>query len=69
MEPPTGPPAPDDLTQLEQAFPAWRFEITWVTGNSGPDARIITAASGNQTVAGWTPAAVAEQIRQIEGGR
>ena len=64
------PPAtPDDLAELAARYPAWRFEVTWIAGNSGPDARIITATSGNQTVAGWTPAAVAEQITQIEGGR
>jgi hypothetical protein len=59
----------DDLARLRARFPAWRFEVVWVSGNAGPDARIITATSGVQVVAGWTPAAVAEQITQIEGGR
>ena len=59
----------DDLAQLSQQHPRWRIEATWVTANSGPDARLLTARMGSHTLTATTAADLTRQIEQAERDR
>jgi hypothetical protein len=53
----------DDLTQLREQHPDWRFGTTWITCASGPDKRLLWAyKDGERLLTGWEPADLAQKI-------
>jgi hypothetical protein len=59
---------PDDgLARLRAAYPQWSIESRWVTTASGPDRCHWMAHRGPITVAGWTLADLAAEMRRQDG--
>lgn len=46
----------DDLTQLRDEFPGWRFGTVWATAASGPDRRRVWARNGDVLLSAWCAA-------------
>jgi hypothetical protein len=46
----------DDLAQLREQFPAWRFGTVWATANSGPDRRRLWARHEDVLLSAWSAA-------------
>ena len=55
-------PEADDLTQLREEFPGWRFGIVWATAASGPDRRSVWARQGDMLLSDWTAAGLRAAI-------
>jgi hypothetical protein len=56
----------DDLTQLEEEFPGWRFGTVWATAASGPDKRRLYATRDGVTLTAWNRFELATDIRREE---
>lgn len=56
----------DDLSQLREEFPSWRFGTVWATAASGPDQRRIWATRDAVTVTAWNAAELAQKVRREE---
>jgi hypothetical protein len=52
----------DDMTQLREQFPGWRFGTVWATAASGPDRRRIWARNGDILLSAWTAASLRAAI-------
>jgi alkanesulfonate monooxygenase SsuD/methylene tetrahydromethanopterin reductase-like flavin-dependent oxidoreductase (luciferase family) len=61
---------PDDLSELREQFPQWRFGTVWATAASGPDQRRIWARNGDVLLTAWTaPEMRLEIAREADGPR
>jgi hypothetical protein len=60
----------DDLDQLREEFPTWRFGTIWVSAASGPDARRLWASKGTVRLAAWDAAGLrmAVTAKEVNGG-
>jgi hypothetical protein len=58
----TGPAHADDLTQLREQFPGWRFGTVWATAATGPDRRRVWARKGDILLSAWNAASLREAI-------
>jgi hypothetical protein len=58
-----GMPGTDDLTQLREEFPGWRFGTVWATAASGPDRRRVWARHGDVLLSDWNAAGLRAAIR------
>ena len=56
----------DDLAQLREEFPAWRFGTVWATAASGPDQRRLWATREGVTLTAWNRFELAADIRREE---
>ena len=56
----------DDLSQLREQFPDWRFGTVWATAATGPDQRRIWATRDAVTVTAWNAAELAQKVRWEE---
>lgn len=52
----------DDLSELREEFPAWRFGSAWVTAASGPDQRRLWASNGDTFLSNWSAAGLRAAI-------
>jgi len=53
---------PDDLSQLREAYPGWRFGSVWAAVASGPDRRRIWARCGDVILTAWSAPELAAAI-------
>ena len=60
---------PDDLSELREQFPRWRFGTVWTTAASGPDRRRIWARSGDVLLTAWNAPELRLAIAREEDGR
>jgi hypothetical protein len=56
----------DDLAQLREEFPAWRFGTVWASAASGPDARRLWACKGTVLLTNWDAAGLRMAINAEE---
>jgi hypothetical protein len=61
-----GMPDTDDLTQLREEFPGWRFGTVWASACSGPDKRRLYATREGVTLTAWNRFELAADIRREE---
>ena len=54
----------DDLSQLREQFPDWRFGTVWATAATGPDQRRVWATRDAVTVTAWNAAELAQKVRR-----
>lgn len=47
---------PDDLAQLRDEFPEWRFGTVWASAATGPDARRLWARHTEILLSAWNTA-------------
>jgi hypothetical protein len=47
---------PDELAQLREEFPGWRFGTVWTTVATGPDVRRVWARKDDVLLAEWDAA-------------
>jgi len=52
----------DDLAQLRDRFPEWRFGSVWATAASGPDRRRLWARKGDILLSDWNAAGLSATI-------
>jgi hypothetical protein len=57
---------PDDLAQLREEFPGWRFGSVWATAASGPDRRRLWARNGPVLLSSWNAAGLRAAVRAEE---
>ena len=55
---------PDDLSQLREQYPQWRFGSLWASAASGPDRRRIWARNGDMLLSAWNAAELRAAIEQ-----
>jgi hypothetical protein len=53
----------EDVASLAREFPEWEFGTSYITANSGPDARFLWARRERQLITAWSRAALACQVR------
>jgi hypothetical protein len=56
----------DDLAQLRQDHPAWKFGSVWASAASGPDARRLWASRDGVRLSAWTAPELAREISRVE---
>jgi hypothetical protein len=59
-------PSADDLNELREEFPAWRFGTVWATAATGPDQRRLWASRDGIMITAWNAAELAMDIRREE---
>jgi hypothetical protein len=59
----------DDLSQLREEFPGWRFGTVWASAASGPDKRRLYATKDGITVTAWNRFELAIDIRREENSQ
>jgi hypothetical protein len=52
----------DDLSQLREQYPGWRFGSVWASAASGPDKRRLTASRDGILVTAWTAPELREKL-------
>lgn len=57
----------DDLIQLREQFPEWRFGTVWATANSGPDVRRVWARCDDVLLSAWTAPELHHKIITTSG--
>ena len=57
---------PDDLAQLREEFPGWRFGSVWATAASGPDRRRLWARNGDVLLSDWSAAGLRTKVKVEE---
>ena len=70
INPPLAEPADPRIAELERLFEGqgWVFGKSWLTANSGPDWRNLTAMKGVVVLVAPDVASLAEKIRRAEAG-
>ena len=52
----------DDLAQLRDEFPAWRFGMAWTAVATGPDMCCLWARNGDVLLSDWSAAGLRAAI-------
>jgi hypothetical protein len=58
----------DDLSQLSEEHPDWRFGTVWATASSGPDRRRLWARKDDVLLSAWSAAELRTAISAEQCG-